>query len=412
MKKHETTFMYIGFAAIALLLLGLAGWYFFISRQTGDLESLRESRGFDIGVPSFAGSRGSTAENIEGGFGFAPSTESPAEEGEEPRAPRFWRVSTSPVAGAGFVSAGPVPILRYVERSTGHIFDVDPLTGAVTRRTNRLIPKVYEALIGPNDTVIHRTVTDTGERETFVGQLATTSVDGFTPLTGTDLGPAVRDIAFTESGIIFLSETESGATQLIEAEIDGSKPVERRILSAGDFRLESLNDGRVILTERPASGIPGYSYEVGTALVPLARAVPGLTLTARASSTAVIIGTDDGSKLSLAVRPAKNASLVPIELTTIADKCVWMPGISLTAYCAVPRALPTLGFLTNWHRGTVHTSDSWHLIDAGAGKSEKFFDIREDDAIDVERPITDQDGNFIAFINARDKSLWMLRIIE
>lgn len=412
MKKHETTFMYIGFAAIGLLILGLAGWYFFISRQTADLETLRESRGFDIGVPSFAGSRGSTAENIEGGFGFAPSTESPAEEGEEPRAPRFWRVSTSPVAGAGFVQVGPTQILRYVERSTGHIFDVDPLTGVVTRRTNRLIPKVYEALIGPNDTVVHHTITDAGERETFVGQLATTTVDGFTPLTGTDLGPAVRDIALTKSGILFLSETESGATQLIEAEIDGSKPVERRVLSAGDFRLESLSDGRAILTEHPASGIPGYSYEAGSTLIPLARAIPGLTLAARASSTAVLIGRDDGSKLSLAVRPTKDASLVPLDLATIADKCVWMPGISLTAYCAVPRTLPTLGFLTNWHRGTVHTSDSWHLIDAGAGKTEKFFDIREDDAIDVERPMTDEGGNYIAFINARDKSLWILRIIE
>ncbi|MBL8158260.1 hypothetical protein JNK62_01855 [bacterium] len=413
MKKHETTFMYIGFAAIGLLLVGLAGWYFFISRQTADLETLRESRGFDIGVPSFGGTRGSTAENIEGGFGLAPSSEQPsAQEGEEPRAPRFWRVSTSPIAGAGFVMIDSVPVLRYVERSTGHVFDVNPMTGTITRRTNRLIPKVYEAIVGPHDAVIHRTITADGERETFVGQLATTTVDGFTPLTGTDLGPDVRDIGFTKSGIVFLSATESGATQLIEAAIDGSKPVEKRLLSAGDFKLESLVDGRTILTERPASGIPGYAYEAGTTLIPLARAVPGLTLAARASSTAVIIGADDGSKLSLAVRPTRDASLVPLDLATVADKCVWMPGTSLTAYCAVPRTLQPLGYLTNWHRGTIHTSDSWHLVDVGAGKTEKFFEIREDDAIDVERPITDEGGNYIAFINARDKSLWLLRIIE
>lgn len=412
MKKHESAFMYIGFAAIGLLLLGLAGWYFFLSRQTIDLETLKESRGFDIGVPSFGGTRGSTAENIEGGFGLPPSAGPAETEGEAPKAPRFWRVSTSPVAGAGFVTIDSMPVLRYVERSTGHIFDVNPVTGAITRRTNRLIPKVYEALVGPKDAVIHRTIAADGTRETFVGQLATTTIDGFTPLTGTDLGPSVRDIAFTGSGILFLSETENGTTQLIEARIDGSEPVEKRLLSAGDFRLESLSDGRAILVERPASGIPGHAYEAGTALVPLARAVPGLTLAARASSTAVLIGTDDGSRLSLAVRPARDASLLALDLATVADKCVWMPGISLTAYCAVPHAVPPLGFLTNWHRGTVHTSDSWHLVDASAGKTEKFFDIREDDAIDVEDPMTDEGGNYIAFINARDKSLWMLRIIE
>lgn len=411
MQKHETTFMYIGFAAIGLLVLGLAGWYFFLSRQSADLETLREARGFDIGVPSFAGSRGSTAENIEGGFGLGSAPTAVETEGEAPRAPRFWRVSTSPVAGAGFIMSGPTPILRYVERSTGHVFDVDPLTGAITRRTNRLIPEAYEAIVGENDAVIHRTISAEGLPETFVGQLATTTVDGFTPLTGTDLGPTVREIAFTDTGIVFISETAEGAKQLIEAEIDGSNPVERRILSAGDFRLTTLSDGRIILTEYPASGIPGYAYEVGTAFAPLARTVPGLTLAARASSSAVLVGSDDGSKLSLAVRATKDASLLPLEIATLADKCVWDPGVGLIAYCAVPRVTPP-GFLTNWHRGTVHTSDVWHLVDAGAGKSEKFFDIREDDAIDVENPMMDAGGNYLAFMNARDKSLWLLRIIE
>lgn len=411
MRNHETTFMYIGFAAIGLLILGLAGWYLYISRQTTDLEGLRESRGFDIGVPSFGGTRGSTAENIEAGFGMPPSAEPQAEDGEEPRAPRFWRVSTSPVAGAGFVTVASTTILRYVERSTGHIFDVDVLTGTITRRTNRLIPKVYEALVGPNDAVVHRTITQTGERETFVGQMATTTVDGFTPLTGTDLGPRVREIAFAGDGIIFLAETEDGRKQLVEAAIDGSQPVERRIFSAGDFRLTALSDTRIVLVEYPASGVPGHAFEAGTMLTSLARAVPGLTLAARADSGAVLIGSDDGSRLTLSMRATKDATLTPLDIATVADKCVWMPGAGLTAYCAVPRATQP-GFLTNWHRGTVHTSDVWHLIDGSAGKTEKFFDIREDDAIDVENPITDGGGNYLAFMNARDKSLWLLRIIE
>lgn len=404
--------MYIGFVAIGLLLIGLAGWYFFISRQAADLEGLEEARGFDIGVPSFSGSRGSTAENIASGFGFAPVTPTEGgEEGERPRAPRFWRVSTSPVAGAGFVNATATPItLRYVERSTGHIFDVDVETGEVSRRTNRLIPKVYEASIGPKDAIIARTVTEAGERETFVGQLATTTVDGFTPLTGVDLGPAVREIAFTQSGIVFTSKSTTG-TQLIQAELDGSKPKELRIFGAGDFRLTHAN-GRTILSEKPQSGMSGYAYEAGTALTPLARAVPGLTIAVRAaSSTATLIGSDDGSRLWLSVRATRDSTLMPLDIATVADKCVWMQGISLTAYCAVPKSTMP-GFLTNWHRGTVHTADTWHLVDAGAGKTEKFFEMREDDAIDVEHPIADAGGNYLAFINARDKSLWLLRIIE
>lgn len=410
MPRHETTFRYIGFAAIALLLLGLAGWYFFISRQTTNLGDVSEARGFAVGVPSFTGSRGSTSENIASGFADAPPT---AEEAGPQRPPRLWRVSTAPVAGSGFVSIGSTTVLRYIERSTGHVFDVDPMTGMVTRRTNRLIPKVYEASIGKSDTIVARTITDAGERETFVGSLGTTTEDGFTPLIGTDLGASIRDIAFDADGVVFLADTASGGSQLVRAKIDGSEPSILRAFGAGDFNLSLLNDGRIILVEKPSSGMPGYAYAMGTGLVPLARAVPGLTLVARtSSSTAALIGTDNGSSLSLSVRPTLDSASLTLDIHTVADKCIWMSGQSFTAYCAVPQEAPAPGFLTNWHRGTVHTSDSWYVVDGSAGTSDSFFEMKSDDAIDVERPTTDGGGNFIAFMNARDKSLWLLRIIE
>jgi hypothetical protein len=407
--RHEMTFRYIGFAAIALLVIGLAGWYFFISRQTANLGEIGEARGFAVGVPSFTGSRGSTSENIASGFADAP----PEEEAEPQRPPRLWRVSTSPVAGAGFVSVASTSVLRYVERSTGHVFDVDPMTGIVTRRTNRLIPKVYEASVGKGDTIVARTITDEGERETFVGSLGTTTEEGFTPLTGVDLGPSIRDIAFADDGVVFLAETAAGGAQLVRANIDGSEPSILRAFGAGDFNLSLLGDDRIILIEKPSSGMPGYAYAVGNGLVSLARAVPGLTLAARTgSSTAVLIGADDGSDLSLSVRPTLDSASLTLDIDTVADKCVWMPGISFTAYCAVPEERPAPGFLTNWHRGLVHTSDSWHIVDGSAGTSDSFFQMRSDDAIDVEKPTTDGGGNFIAFMNARDKSLWLLRIVE
>jgi hypothetical protein len=412
MPNRETTFMYIGFAAIGLLVLGLAGWYFFISGRTANLNAADDARGFNIGVPSFTGSRGSTAENIAAGFGDSPSEESDEEEEGPQRPPRLWRVNATPVAGSGFVQVGSTTVLRFVERSTGHVFDVDPLTGTITRRTNLLIPKVYEAAIGDGDLVIARSVSNDGARVTFVGTLGTTTIDGFTPLTGTDLGPDIRDIAPTQSGIIFLGEAADGSTRLIRANADGTNPEIIRSFAAGDFNLSHLSDGRTILVEKPASNVAGHAYEAGTSLLSLAGATPGLTLVARASSTAVLVGSDDGSNLALAVRATRDSSLLPLGLKTVAEKCVWMPGLSFTAYCAAPQTPPAPGFLTGWYRGTVHTTDSWYTIDAGGGSSESFLDMSADDAIDVERPTTDGGGNFIAFLNARDKSLWLLRIIE
>src|SRR3989344_2500568 len=413
MKDHDTIFRYIGITAIVLLLFGLAGWYFFISGRTADLEGAAQARGFDIGIPSFSGSRGSTAENIAVGFGTPLTGEAAVPASGTKRAPRLWRVNSSPVAGAGFVSSGSTTILRFIERSTGHIFDADPETGTVVRRTNKLIPRVYEAMVGNGDSVIERSLDDKGVLSTFSGTLGTTTVDGFVPLTGVDLGSEVRDIAI--SGVpdaVFLA-SRSGMTFLIRSMLGGEKPKEIISLAGGDFNLALVHDGRMILTERAASGIPSNSYEAqsGT-LVPLVRNVPGLTLLAHASSSAVLIGSDDGQSLSLSLRSSKDASAVSLPIRTTADKCAWAPGTSLTAYCAVPQESPGPGFLTNWYRGTVHTTDSWFEVDGAAGTATAFFSMDAESITDVEHPSVDDTGNYLAFMNARDKSLWILRITE
>lgn len=415
MRDTDTTFRFIGLTAIALLLFGLAGWYVFISRQATNVGDLSESRGFDVGVPSFTGSRGSTAENIALGFGADLRGAQTASSSEEtPRPPRMWRVSSSPVAGAGFVVSGSSTLVRFVERSTGHVFDADPRTGTVVRRTNKLIPKVYDAAVGLGGAIAARSLSDEGVRATFVGVLGTTTVDGFTPLEGTNLGPEIEDIAFTgSSSILFLTRGEGG-TQLIRAEINGSKPRQLVSLFAGNFDMNLLTDDRVTLVEKPATGIAGNGYEVGKdgLLIPLARNTSGLTLRARARSSALLLGSDAGNRLSLAVRPSSDTTPVTLELDTTADKCVWIPGIALAAFCAVPQAAPGPGYLTNWHRGTVHTIDTWYRVEAGAATSEKFFEMSIDSAIDVEQPFMDERGEYLVFMNARDKSLWVLRILE
>ncbi|MFZ2720162.1 MAG: hypothetical protein WAZ27_04830, partial [Minisyncoccia bacterium] len=81
-------------------------------------------------------------------------------------------------------------------------------------------------------------------------------------------------------------------------------------------------------------------------------------------------------------------------------------------FCAVPQVAPGAGYLTNWHRGKIHTTDSWYRIEAVATTSEKFFEMSIDSAIDVENPFMDGKGEYLVFMNARDKSLWILRITE
>ncbi|HWO07725.1 MAG TPA: hypothetical protein VNM40_04070 [Candidatus Paceibacterota bacterium] len=416
MLKYQRIFTNIGIAAIVFLLIGLLGWYFFLRTQTGDIRDLEAARGFNISVPSFTGSRSSTAENIASGV----VTESLLAVTEGQGAPpRLWKVSTSPIAGFGFIGASTT--LRYVERATGHIYDVNVETGAATRVTNELIPKVYEAHIVGTTTVVLRLLDDTGMPTTLIGVLGTTTDDGFTRFTTSNLGTTIRTVApsSVRPEIMMLAEGADNVTHLIRARADGTAPQQVLTLGVGGFALEWLSDGKLFLVELPASGIPGHAYEVvQDALNPILRGVPGLMVTPRPASGALLYSSDDGARVRLFVRPAAGSSITEITLGTIAKKCVWAPASTgtstptLTIYCAAPQEAVGANFLDRWLRGVLHTADAWFRIDASAGAVERFFTPETTVALDVERPAMDSAGEYIAFMNARDKSLWLLRVNE
>jgi hypothetical protein len=410
--KHYHLFRYIGIAAMTLLVLGLLGWYFFLRGQQANVAELDAARGFDIAVPSFTGSRSSTAENIEGG----PSAETLLTAEGQKKPPRLWRVSTSPIAGAGFIATSTV--LRYVERSTGHIYDVDPGSGLVTRRTNTLVPKIYDAGVAGDGSIAMRSLDDTGAPMTLVGRLGTTTDEGFVRFESTNLGASVFAVAPSPTlPEMLLVAARAGGAELVRSSSGEGTP--QRLLSLFLTSLEPLwlSDGKIFLTERPASGIAGSAYEVvNGALVPLIRNVPGLSILPRASSGALLYSSDDGARLRLFARAGADASTSEITLQTTAKKCVWTPSVgtttSLSAYCASPQSPVAAGFTDSWLRGSAHTADAWFTIDLSSAKAEKFFVPESAVALDVERPMMDARGEYIAFMNARDKSLWVLRLKE
>lgn len=415
MPAYYSLFKYIGITAITLLLLGLAGWYFFLRNQTTEIAGLDAARGFNIAVPSFTGSRSSTAENIAAG---ANSESMLAVQTGAERPPRLWKVSTTPIAGAGFVMGSST--LRYVERSTGHVYDVHPETGSIVRITKELLPKTYDATIVGTSTVVMRMLDEKGVPTTLLGELGTSTDDGFTEIKTSNLGDNIRSlVASPTTAEIAMLAAGDGMMHLVRARANGTSPRQLLSLGVGSFSPLWLADGRIFLTELPGSGITGSAYEVVQgALVPLFRNLPGLMIRPRPSSGALLFSTDDGRQLRLFVRPSVQASTTPLSLQTVVAKCVWAPATAgtstptLAAYCAAPQAVPPANFLDGWLRGAVHTTDAWFTIDPTAAKAERFFVPESTIALDVERPIMDPSGAYIAFMNARDKSLWVLRIKE
>lgn len=397
-------------ATVLLVIVGLGGWYWYLLKQRTSIESSSAARGFSSETPAFTGQKGSTFGNIIEGLGF--QSESTALKAPV-KPPRFWRALATPSAGLGFIAGATSTRLRFLERSTGYLFESDLQTGKTLRLTNTLMPRVYEALFtGTGLPVIQRL-----EGESIVASTltyaGTSTPQAFGDISVTPLG-AIRHLAVHPKKQEILSLVDDGREAvLIRAAWDGSKPSRITASSLHDWIINWLEDDTIVLTQSPASGVPGSAFRIESgALMPIVRSVPGLTILPKARSGALLMSSDSGT-VALSSRGSAASSTVTLPIRTVTEKCVWAPGTTLIAYCAVPETIPSSEFLNAWYQGRIHTSDSWWRVDASTATAEPLFSSASMNvSVDVENPVINETGEYIAFRNAYDKSVWVLRVKE
>jgi hypothetical protein len=417
---------------LVLLLGGLAGWYYYLHSQEQTTAANTAASGLGGATPSFNGTTGSTQADQaiatqSFGTGAVTSSGSSGTSTQE-----LWEADKAAVAGMGFVTTQTDEHLYYVERANGYVFSAHPSSASTERLTDTLMPKIYQALFAGDGSVIERSIDQGGNVTTFLGTISTSTAiassssnvsraiaqeASVTPaaLVGSYLAPDIQEIAMDPltRELFYLVVDPKGGIDGITQLWDGTKKSHVFTSIVGSWRPMIGNDGVLSLLESPADGMPGYAYKVSTSgvLTPLVRNVPGLTVLSKASSALLLYGSSSGVSLSLFASATGTPRLLP--LATVADKCVWLPGSSEIAYCAVPTALAPANFLDAWYKGSAHTSDDWWAIDLSLGTAKRIYSPSADNvSLDVEDPTIDASGNYIAFINATDQSLWVLHVAQ
>ncbi len=336
------------------------------------------------------------------------------------RAPRLWHITKTPVAGFGF---GPSGTYVYIaERATGNILRADPGTATIARLTNTLVPKVRDAVFSRSGDVVLRSTNDDGVITSFAATIATTTVitSTSTPnlLEGTYLPQNIMTLdtpnnQLTSKGLFFLTRLPDGGSVGVSSNWKGGAVKKLFTSPLYQWQAQALADGRVVLTQSPSDDVAGYSFIVSPAGVQknLVGNIPGLSVRYHDTSDAYLYSSSQNGVLSLYVKVGATKA-VQLPIATVAEKCVWAPGVGLIAYCAVPNEAPAAGYLQNWYEGAVRTTDVWWKIQAAEGTAERFFVSDTRTNFDVEDPAIDESGAYIGWRDAADKSLWQLRISE
>ena len=304
-------------------------------------------------------------------------------------------------------------MVRFVERGTGYVIEANPRNGAIVRFTNTLVPRVYEAQIGRNGVVILRGVSDTGAVMTSAGQATTTPVENeeLSPLILSALPQNIQEIALSASGedVLYLLPLETGGASVVRSDWNGGKAKNLATLGILGWQMRWPSANRIILAQNYGGGASS-AYEIRNgSLEPLLRNMNNLVVLPRAESSALLYSSGN---FTLSARVNESANTVTLPLRTTADKCAWAPGTELVAYCAVPQTLPEIDASGKRLRGEAYTADTWWKVDVHTGRAELLYAPDGSSQLDVETPSVDEDGEYIAFINRRDKSLWLLRIAE
>lgn len=333
----------------------------------------------------------------------------------------FWQISDVPVAGATALAtpSGAVPIVRYMERATGHIYDVNPETVKRERVTNTTIPRIHEALFSRNgDFVVARYLDEDDETiETFVGKIPTKRPGEEGKLVGEFLPRNIQDISVsqTKDDVFYLLRDDTGALGFMAPLADSAKRSQIFAFPFSEWLSEWSGDTKIALATKPSSGVSGYVYTVSTtgATNQEPQKVFGGAggLATRINKDAsYYLYSDSGPTLWIYNAVKRNSARTIFK--TIPDKCVWAKD-NITFYCAVPDSLPRGQYPDSWYQGAVSFSDTvWEIninaTSTGALPVQRLSDTSLPNGIDATKLFVSSNETYLFFINKKDMTLWAL----
>jgi hypothetical protein len=354
-------------------------------------------------------------------FGFGSQTEPttpllpPETVSEEPvinlQGSKLRQLTTRPVAGYRelTVASSSPRLLRYVEAGTGHLYEINLVTGQEVRVSGTTLAVTSEASISPDGTIVLAR-SGQGERSTVhIGSFIGTSSAA---LTYTPLSGQVIDFTISKTGELLTAvSTDEGVVATERSEAGETL----QTLFTVPFREVSIHwgegaDATHYLYPKPTRFLEGALYATnGSRLERLP--VDGFGMTAIAHSNTILFSkVHEESYDSFVLVEDGRIITLPIP-GVLPDKCHLTE--SGTGYCASSQNAPTTNELPDiWYQGAYQTTDWLWQIDLTTGSTLAIADLftlsgREIDIINL---TNNSEADVLYFINKNDLTLWMYEL--
>lgn len=314
---------------------------------------------------------------------------------------------TRPIETPPEPTTEPVPAIRYMKKSDGHIYEMYMDTKIVGQISNSTIPEVYEGMfaINPNN-IVYRLLADDNETiKTVVGVLGG-AAGGFMP-------DGILDISISPNGKNFFSITPySDGILGVIGSFNDSRKTQIFNSSFTEWLTQWPTEKFIFLTTKASHNTDGYLYALSTSTNSTKKVmgrIKGLTTLVSPNGNRVLYSYTTESGPKLGIYQISDNSYKSVSLYGLPEKCVWTND-SMRIYCAVPENLDSTQLPDTWYQGRVSFNDSFMRIDAETGTYNKLANSTEETSVDGIKLFIDDKEKTIFFINKKDNTLWSLDI--
>lgn len=393
---------------LVIILLGLVGYYFIA--QNGDNSSGGIVNGFKNFLPF--GGNNSSQNNSSTTGNETGNEQTPVSTTEFTQ--KLRKITSEQVAGAGTLDVKAGTILRYIEKATGHIFEVELFSPNKNRISNTTIPVVYDAVWGnKNNSLIARYLKNDDQTiDTYSLTVKNVSTTTENTISGTLFGSYISDVSVFGNSVFYVMQNSNSSSGIVQ-NFDGSGKKQIWNSPIKELASQFINSKTVSLTTKPSQNINGYMYFIDTgtgATKQILSNISGLTTLTNPSANVVLYTelTANASMYSYDVSTEAKTSISP---STFPEKCVWSAKDKYTVFCAVPRQSISGDSLEKWYKGTESFTDDIWKFDTKNNTSTMLSGL-ENESIDVIKPILSENEQYFVFMNKTDNSLWSLDLTK
>ena len=331
---------------------------------------------------------------------------------------KLFQISSTPVAGAVAIIKNGSTVIRYIDRATGHIVDVNPQTMEKVQVSNNTLPKIYEAYFNKDGSgVVYRSLQNDGDVITndslsLIAPKSTSTVNSLYSVTSTLLRGDIGEMTILSNGSLVYSTNNPGA--IVTSGFAGDKPIGVYSTPFTEWRITPSGVAEVYITTKAGGNADGYAYRLNTktgALSKVLGPLNSLTTLPSPNKNAVVYSYKNGSIFNFEVLNNTTKKVLSLTPSALVEKCVWSSKNVDLLYCGVTDQLGS-GEPDSWYMGITHFSDRVWAYNTSTTFTDVLSEPKKDLGVDIDvyNPSLSPDEDYLIFMNKNDLSLWALSL--